>query len=601
MAEFQTDYYNPMDREYEVGIASGVGKQARIEEPIFTIGELGQTVPEHDPAGKFKNMIQGVQAAMRAGSKNIQLMMTTPHTSAMGGRPKSYGKEVRQAMKEAFVANDAQLVGIELPTSINNLSGFDPQQGVFSETIRQNYMDEVKEAIRFASDIGQGGGIDIVSWEFQRPIRDAASEKEGFELEEEEIRQVVEEDTGRIHAFRIKEVERDLPFIPGTLKGTEIDKKTGLHKLEKWKWEDFGNLAKKEGGTPEEHFLKIQLEARRKTAHGYALHYAGRAEAEFERAAELKKTADLGADPRTGRHFSEGEVEELRRRAERAEEEAKGEMQLAQSQLQEAKETERKIGQMRAVSVYAKRRSMESYADLGIAAMDETTNNPRVRRPLHVGPELGWPHAYGGHPDEFIELIQGARTIMAEKLIADPVRRMTRAQAEKEANEHIRGVLDTGHLGMWLEHYKPEEGYRKRVEEFNKWFLNQIDKIAKADVLGGIQAVDSAGAAHGHLPPGQGIFPVVEAVQKLKEKGFQGYVVSEGHEEERFGEGRILLKTWQAFNAPIESRYGPGVPARQFNDIHQGYFGRQRPPVQMCGGYTPPFGEYKPWSEIPFE
>ncbi|MBN1644782.1 sugar phosphate isomerase/epimerase [Candidatus Woesearchaeota archaeon] len=583
MVEFQTDYYTPMDREYEVGIASGVGKQTKIEEPIVSIGELGQTVPEIDPAGKFKNMVQGVQAAMRAGSKNIQLVMSTPVTSPMGGRPKAYGQEVRQAMKDAFLANDARLIGIELPSSMNNLSGFDQQQGVFSETTRQKHMDEVKEAIRFASDVGQGGGIDVVSWEFQRPISNIAPESEGFQPEEEEVLQVVDSKTGRINAFRKKEVRIHLPFEPGT--ETPITKETerGLPKLEPWEWEDFVNLAKQKGTKPEKEFIEMQLNAQIDTSEGWAGHYVAVA-------AHAKKRVDEAKEA--------GEPQEVIDKLER---EYNYDKQLAQGQAQQAEELRERKNRMMPVSEYAKQKAIESYADLGIDAMDETNNNPKVRHPIHVGPEIGWPHAYGGHPKEFVELIQESRKRMVEKLVHDPNRKMSLSQAKKEAHEHIQGMFDTGHLGMWLEHFKPRTRYQERLKEFNKWFMKQVDMIADADVVGGIQAVDSAGAAHGHLPAGQGIFPVVEAVKTLKQKGFKGYIVSEGHEEERFGEGRILLKTWQAFNAPIESKYGPGVPARQFNDIHQGYFGRTKAPTQMFGSYTPPFGEYKPWSEIPFE
>jgi len=586
MAEFNTDYSNPMDRPYHTGHASGVGQaKPEIEGPIITIGELGQTVPETDPSGKFKNMVQGVQAALRAGSKNIQLVLTVPPNSPMGGRPKAYGQEVRQAMKELFVANQANLIGIEMPTSMNNLSGFDPQQGVFSETTREKYTDEVKEAIRLASDIGQGGGIDIVSWEFQRPISAIAAEREGFAPEKDEIRQVVEADTGRIIPFRVQKVERDMPFEPGTETETGIDE-NGFPKMKKWKWDDFvawAELKSKQEGkeiTPEELVVKSQFDAQVKVAEGYAKHYMGQA-VEIEKAMKAAKEA---GDTVRAKDL------EIRFQSDR---------QLAIGQMQQADEAKRKMENILPVSKYAKEKSMESYAELGIAAMDETLNNPRVKSPIHVGPELGWPHAYGGHPKEFVELIKGARAKMAEKLETD--RGMNSSEAKRQAEEHIQGMLDTGHLGMWLEHFKPTMRYTDRLKEFNKWFMGQIDYLAGEKVIGGIQAVDSAGAAHGHLPPGQGIFPVVDAVRRLKEKGFKGYIVSEGHEEERFGEGRILLKTWQSFNAPIESRYGPGVHKQSYDPRHQGYFGRVQSPRQMFGSYTPPFGEYKPWSEIPFE
>ena len=613
MAEFNTNYNNPMDRPYYTGYASGVGQaKPKIEGPIITIGELGQTVPETDPSGKFKNMVQGVQAALRGGSKNIQLVMTVPPNSPMGGRPKAYGAEVRQAMREMFVANDANLIGIEMPTSMNNLSGFDAQQGVFSATTREKYMDEVKEAIRFASDVGQGGGIDIVSWEFERPISDIASQKEGFMPEEEEIKRAVEADTGRIIAFRTERVERDMPLEKGTRTPTQVDAQ-GRKEIKTWVWDDFVNLAKEESKqkgciiTPEELCVQFQFESQLNVAQGYADDYANRAR-DLRRAAEKAK--------------ARGDEEEAKEFIQRAE----SDDQLSTGQQQQANEAKRKMENILPVSSYAKAKSMESYAELGIAAMDETLNNPKVKSPIHVGPELGWPHAYGGHPKEFVELIKGARTRMVElltqkdyidpgtkKTVNDPATGkpytndyfkpgISKERAEKEAEEHIQGMLDTGHLGMWLEHFQPNMRYNERVKEFNKWFMKQIDYLAEEKVIGGIQAVDSAGAAHGHLPAGQGIFPVVDAVRLLKAKGFHGYIVSEGHEEERFGEGRILLKTWQAFNAPIESRYGPGVPAgNSYNNVHQAYFGRIASPRQMFGSYTPPFGEYKPWSEIPFE
>ena len=58
----------------------------------------------------------------------------------------------------------------------------------------------------------------------------------------------------------------------------------------------------------------------------------------------------------------------------------------------------------------------------------------------------------------------------------------------------------------------------KRLKKFNKWFMDQVDNMGKAGVVGSIQAVDSASGAHGHLPPGQGILPVKDAVIRLREK-----------------------------------------------------------------------------------
>ncbi|MBS3143010.1 hypothetical protein J4464_06495, partial [Candidatus Woesearchaeota archaeon] len=147
--------------------------------------------------------------------------------------------------------------------------------------------------------------------------------------------------------------------------------------------------------------------------------------------------------------------------------------------------------------------------------MEETKNNPYVRpdKPLFVGPELGWPQAFGGHPDEFIELVQKARAKMTERLTHE--RNMSEQQAKELSEKHIKGLFDTSHLGMWLRNFrrKPGESEDQRIKEFNTWFIDQSKKLADSNTVGSIQAVDSATGAHGHLPPGQGIFPVVEAVK----------------------------------------------------------------------------------------
>jgi hypothetical protein len=239
-----------------------------------------------------------------------------------------------------------------------------------------------------------------------------------------------------------------------------------------------------------------------------------------------------------------------------------------------------------------------------------------IKHDLYVGPEIGWPQFYGSHPREFVDMIRGSREVMVKMLTNDKDYKgkyeefglsspLSRSEAEEEAKRHIKGMLDTSHMGMWLQSFHPEMPWDKRVKEFTKWYKEQIEWLAdvnkKEQVIGGIQAVDSAGAAHGHLPPGQGILPVKDAVEILKQKGgFTGYLTSEGHEEEKFGEGRILLKTWQHFNAPITTGYGPGVPVQRWGNIQHAYFGRTYSPMFMFGSYAPS-NEFKLWSEVPLE
>ena len=656
MAEFRTQPYNPMDRQYHETIELDPARpHANIEEPIIPISQLGQTIPEHDPAGRFKNVIQVAQAAIRRGAGVMQLMLQTTPDQAVGGRPKGYGPEVREQLREVFKANEAILSGMEMPTAINNLSGYNPQQGTFDDERQKRDMDEVKDAIRFAADVAEGGGIDVLSWEYARPLFNASwntKDKEGkplFEETGEPIVQVVDQRTGRIQGMRINEIEKipmakdpktgkDFVFIPQIGKFAPLDPKKGIpkdedikylgdgkyaiiqegktvdciDKLKPWKWEDFQKWADNEGVAPEQYFMKEQLQTQIKQARGWATTYREHAKGSYQRwmkAKELLEQAEKEGD--TNKIIVAREEEfGWKKKYEQ-------EVDTIGSYEQQAAENEEKAKYLVPIQDYALQRATKAYAELGIAARQETIYNKHAKRDIYVGPELGWPHAFGSHPSEFKQLIEKSReemvNLMTNEKIPDPKdptrwvdnpyyeKGLSRREAEETAKRHIKGCFDTSHVGMWLQHFKPELPWNKRVEEFNKWYMEEVKKLAKSDVVGSIQLVDSMSAAHGHLPPGQGIFPVVEAAKEFKKQGFTGFMVSEGHEEERFEEGRILVETWKAFNAPFESKYGPGMPARGFADVQNRYLQNSYSPRMMFGSYTPPFGEYKPWSELPFE
>ncbi len=292
----------------------------------------------------------------------------------------------------------------------------------------------------------------------------------------------------------------------------------------------------------------------------------------------------------------------------------------------QAEETWKQIQSTESMDRYAKKRIFNSYAKLAVDAMNETEKNPNVDKDIYVGPELGWPGMYGGHPEEFIEIIEKSRKKMIELLtrptVKDPLQKDAEVtnpiyeqlhkqgkvpnlkEAKKIAEKHIKGCLDTSHLGMWLNNLedKPGETQEEKINRFKKWYMDEVKKMQDKKTIGHIQVVDSATGAHGHLPPGQGIFPTVEAVKMLKKLGFDGDVVSEGHEEEMTaGRGRILYETWRAFGAPISatSYWTPGEPMR-FGSVYQSSFGGPAPPGYIFGAYVPS-NEFKVWTEVPLE
>lgn len=647
MVEFRTMYYGPMDREYHQAITEAPPAES-VEKPIFPISQLGETVPEHDPGGRFKNVIQGTQAAIRGGAGTIQIVLMTPPESAIGGRPKAYGKEVRETLKEVAMANQLNIAGVELPTALNNLAGFDYQQLVFSDEKRKQSLDEVKDAIRFAADVGRGGGVDVVSWEFPRSVNEAdwnkpkkegAPETKTFRQEgEQRIGWLVDERTGRTVQFRKDEVQHvpyGKDFKPLEIKKEEYEK--GELKLTEFQWEDFERWAEhnkelnkslkpeqKLKETPEEIYIEVQLDGQVKTLEGWKTHYVERAEVEAGEKERAKQNLEIAqrANDKEG-------IERAQKEYDRHDRQQKDYLNSAYGQLQQAKELKERQAHLKPIRDFALRRSTRTYAEAGIEAMraeEAGREKGTVTRPLHVGPEIGWPGYYGSHPEEFISLVKKSREEMINLLtspkmkVPDPIKgerevdnpyfdkSLNKRQAEELAEKHVKGMFDTSHMGMWLAHFRPEldsetgrlETEEHRIARFNKWYKDQVEKIAESGVVGGIQLVDSMSAAHGHLPPGQGIFPVKETAQIFKKHDFSGYLVSEGHEEEKFGEGRIRLKTWQmGGGAPIGGGYFGGPPLR-WSQVEHGYFGRSYSPLFMFGSYAPS-NEFKLWSEVPLE
>lgn len=638
MAEFQTLYYNPMDREYHQA-ASETPEAAKLEDPIFPIYQLGETVPEHDPTGRFKNVIQTTQAAIRGGAGTIQLVMQTPPESAIGGRPKAYGKEVREALREVALANKVNIGGVEMPTSMNNMAGFDYQHMVFSDEKRETNLREVKDAIHFVADVAGGGGIDIVSWEFPRGVNEAGWNTGEFKQEgEQRIGYLVDERTGRTIQFRKDEIlhipfdKQRFEFIPETPGITPEEVR-----LQAFTWDDFKRWAEhnkqhnpnlppeqRQPETPEELYVESQLRGQIFTSKGWYTTYMDRAEEIKRRVGQLKDAMEKAP---------EQQKQEIQHDINRYEEQYKDFLNSAYGNLQQSQELEERRKHLKPMHDYALNRSAMGYAEAGISAMNATQQGMAkgtVKKDVYVGPEIGWPTYYGSHPQEFVNVIKQSREKMVDMLTKPTIKKWDPTQnreieqknpywdpsidknrAKELAKKHVKGLFDTSHMGMWLAHFEPKkdektgrimETEEQRIKRFNKWYTDWVKKIANDpdNLIGGIQLVDSMSSAHGHLPPGQGIFPVKDTAKIFKDAGFTGFLVSEGHEEEKFGEGRIRTKLWQEAGGTLgPSGYFHGPPL-QWRHVQHGYFGKTYSPNFIFGGYSPS-NEFRLWSEVPFE
>jgi hypothetical protein len=299
---------------------------------------------------------------------------------------------------------------------------------------------------------------------------------------------------------------------------------------------------------------------------------------------------------------------------------------------------------------FAKERSFMSIAEVGIHAMEKTIQGKRegtVNRDIILTPENIFPEmGYGSHPEELKELVLKSRDkmveLLSEKKITDPHQRikletdpktgevkevfkkidnpyykgMSKDEAKRFAENHIKANLDTQHLGMWGKHfqakYLKDQSRLETPEEtkarFMNWYNDQVKMLADEGIIGEVHIVDGyASGGHTHLPAGQGELPVVDAVKYLREKGFKGVLISEGHGEESWGPGRIMTKAWEAFGSQVfSSGYfgqggggGFGAPIR-WTDINNSYFQKKQGPYFVFGGYSPS-NDWTLWSEVPLE
>lgn len=403
-------------------------------------------------------------------------------------------------------------------------------------------------------------------------------------------------------------------------------------------WTEFKDYAKKrnqEEGlnySPEEWFQRIQLETQYAQQRGQSIYHTQEYESQLEslnkyvlerkvaeRLEEGKTEAELISEgllinvDRSGGLTSPKYV----RKSEYLGEQIRGIQQRLRYTHEasgnadaQAKAIWESMNSLKPVEEYAKEKIWDSYADLAVYAYEQTKEH-KPDKPVAVGPELSFPQTYGSHTEEFIEIVQGARKKFVERMQKDSnFASLSPQEREQLAKTHIKGMLDTSHMTMWYNHFPDttKDGKKltekQRLNRFNKWFLKQMDKLAEADVVGSVQIVDSATGDHHHLPVGQGIFPTVDAVKRLREKGWDGGIISEGHSEEQMDLGKIQYSLWNAFGASVGQNYHfGGSGGNSFGNIYSGTGGAagyRAPPNFIVGSYAPS-NDFKLWSDVNLE
>lgn len=410
---------------------------------------------------------------------------------------------------------------------------------------------------------------------------------------------------------------------------------------------------------PEEMFLRATLEIQEGHSRGWALQYGQQAEGLIEVVKKLDKLKQyyeqmdksipeeekwkiMMQDPYFAQHSGgllpsetkhplqliEDRMRDVRKNLEFA-------RQASTSQEQQARDTketkENIITPIKRLQEFGSR----MYAEAGIHAMQKSNNS---QNPIAITIENLFPERFGGHLEELKFIVKKSREEMV-KLLTEPTALLgtsrhpigmdaeklnkvfgyggelrqenpyyigvSKEEAERLAEQHIKVTLDTGHLNMWRKFWQvdPKKSQEQNEADYKKWILSQVESLAREGMIGNVHLADNFGYQDDHLAPGQGNSPVKEVVEILKKSGYDGaYTVEPGADASTDqSDFHGLMKTWRHFGTPVYDigMGGPSIP-QKWGDIQYSYFGQNKPPYFIFGNYAPS-NEWTMWSQVPLE
>ncbi len=378
---------------------------------------------------------------------------------------------------------------------------------------------------------------------------------------------------------------------------------------------------------PEEAYIITTLENNAANSRGWAYNYAGRFEDHVKQREKILKALELyekieGATneeekwklKQNVRDIYPGLVPEdaqmpteiLKDLLKETDRQIRSSRESSASQWSQAHEQMETMKHVESAETYAKKESYGAYADAGIQAMRrsmELDRKGQLKQPIFISMENLYPETYGAHPDELITLVKGSQERMAEVLQKNY--KMSEEEAHKKAQDHIGATFDTGHFNMWRKYFQndPAKTIEQNDKEFNQWFLNQVESLAKSGIVKHLHIVDNYGYQDEHLAPGQGNTPVKEAIKIFKKYGFNGEMIVEaGADYTTDTSGfQTMAKAWKYFGNPV---YGGGISGgvqeRRWGEVQYGYFGQTQPPYFTVGSYAPS-EDWTVWSGTPLE
>lgn len=649
---FDTDYYHALDRDYK---ARPTDQRPLAEMSIKNIGIS---------AAPMSDQVQGLKSKIFQGTSRVELGFTGSGKGSMQGQrttPGMYGAEDREAIRELAKINEVKL-STHASFSLPPLSGLNMQQGEFSDQQRESTLHEIQRAIDFAADTAQGGAIVVHTGEFPRAIGDYYK-KEGFmgypEEEEKGIKYIVDQRTGRFvssirkdqdlyepvyetaedknlvgqtdpvtgHVYETEDwVDIDNKWIDPTNTEKLFDRvpvwnaeKTNF-KVEGRRWNDFVKRSedwnKKHADdqkTPEEMWVRTQIENQILQAKGHSLFYAKYYENYREQRDKTKEAYEFykQLEPKIPEEdkwkimkkkgYGDFTVpdnflpsEFLKENLARLENEMRHIHEASSAADAQSQEKIELLNNITTVEDYGVAKAADTIARAAQFAMQRTNDLRKageLKAPLFVAPENIEPEMYGGHPQEIKQLILQAR----DRFVDLNKARFGEKKAEELSREHIKATFDVGHANIWRKYFvgDPKASIEANDAKFKKWLIGQVKDLNDRGIIGHVHVSDNFGYADEHVTPGQGKAPIKEFIAALSEAGIKDVIVEPGHQDYK-----AMLGGWREFGSHI---YGGPPPARgSWSDIEHSYFGQVQRPYFVFGDYAPS-QDFTLWSQVPLE
>ncbi len=257
----------------------------------------------------------------------------------------------------------------------------------------------------------------------------------------------------------------------------------------------------------------------------------------------------------------------------------------------QAKQAESLLENIESAKKYGIKKTAETIAKAGMKAMEVYNKNKEQNEltdPIYVAPENWHQNFYGSHPSEMKEVVLESRKAMIDQLKR---RNYSEDEAKKLAEQHIKATLDVGHLNTLRYNFVAKDE-SKFDEEFNKWLVDETEKLVAEGIVGHIHLSDNFGFDDEHLTPGDGNLPVKEIMKRLEKHDKKDIIIERGSYNENTG----YLDTFAHINAPM---YGLGARQR-FAQNRDAHFGQNAPGFFIAGAYAPS-NDWKLWSDTPLE